>query len=522
MRRLQPLFFLALLSLFILPGPAHATSQYVGYAANQADSGSCTGTFCIFTSATTEGWGTIFQAPFTGTLTQASVFTGTTMPDKIVVLTYPAGTSPATTQYGVGICNVTSQCRFTNNGQTFTVADVESLTGLSSLSLNTVSLASPISVSTSQWIAIVWMHVSGVVATNTFTMGACGGSSTSCASPGTTVASVAFDFPSTSPALASTITVAPHAGCTDSSCQNPSTTGATFQTAATQPQFVTQCYGNCGTPAVTLANTNTTHLTNWNLSITQFYAVQSNLNGFVVNVTVPVARTYTNGNGLTLGLYSVDPTCSSQPFSPSCPGFLQSSQLFTNPAKGNAVMLVHFSVTNGQWFGVSVSGSFTGLDLNDTNTNVHLLQVAGRSPNTITAYSDLGNRLTGLYGFVQGNTVTSGGGVNPAGCGTVQCYLGSFVSALGGGILGGLAAFGILFGLLGGLGLYATRQHDSNGHISGYAIPMEFLLVIAVLLLIGLSVAGVLPPYIPLIVIALVAWMFTSAIWGRNKNTASV
>jgi len=41
------------------------------------------------------------------------------------------------------------------------------------------------------------------------------------------------------------------------------------------------------------------------------------------------------------------------------------------------------------------------------------------------------------------------------------------------------------------------------------------------LLLIGLSVAGVLPPYIPLIVIGLVAWMFTSAIWGRNKNTAS-
>jgi len=182
-------------------------------------------------------------------------------------------------------------------------------------------------------------------------------------------------------------------------------------------------------------------------------------------------------------------------------------------------MLTRFSISNGQWIGVSVSGSFAGLDLNDTNTNVNLLQVAGRTPNQITSPTNLGNRLTGLYAWVQGNTVSGGPPGGPAGCGTVQCYLASFVNALGGGILGGLAAFGILFGFFGLTMLYVTRQHDSQGHIVGFALPMEFLVIIAVVLMIFLSAAGVLPPYIPLIIIGIVAWMFTSAIWGRHKQT---
>ena len=491
MRRLRPLFLVLFTLLLILPS-VHAVSQYVGYTSGQAGAGTDGPTSVNY------GIGLWLQSPLTGIMSSVSFTTSTSLPVRVLVSSITG--TPASTSYG---CSG-GTCKANTAGQTVTLRDNEALSGLSANTFTTVSLAAPVAVTANNWYAV------------TFTASAGGGQpvlklcSSSC--PSSSIIDAEIDFGGTNPSISSTFS-------TITGDLAEVNVGATFETGSSPVSFVTQCYGNCGSPAVTLASTNSTHGTNWNLSITQFYAAQSNLNGFIVNVTVPVARAYTNGNGLTLGLYSVDSSCSNQPFSPSCPGFLQSSQSFTNPSKGNAVMILHFAISNGQWFGVSVSGNFQGLDLNDTNTNAHLLQVAGRTPNTITAYSDLGNRLTGFYGFVQGNTVT-GTGPNPPGCGTVQCYLSSFVTALGGGILGGLAAFGILFGLLGGLVLYATRQHDSNGHIVGYAVPMEFLLVIAVLLLIGLSVAGVLPPYIPLIVIGLVAWMFTSAIWGgRHKNT---
>jgi len=485
---------LVLLTLLLILPSAHAISQYVGYTSGQA------GSTTNGPTSVNYGIGHWLQAPLSGRLSSVSFTTSTSLPVRVLVSSITG--TPASTSYGCA----GGTCKANTGGQTTTLQDNEALSGLSANTFTTVNLASPVTVTAGNWYAVTFMASAGggqpvLILCNSL----CGGSSS--------IIDAEINFAGTNPSVGSTFS-------TNTGDLAEVMVGATFETVNTPVTFVTQCYGNCGSPAVTLVNTNSTHLTNWNLSITQFYAAQSNLNGFIVNVTVPVARGYSNGNGLTLGLYSVDSSCSSQPFSPSCPGFLQSSQSFMNPSKGNAVMILHFAITNGQWFGVSVSGNFQGLDLNDTNTNVHLLQVAGRTPNTITGYSDLGNRLTGLYGFVQGNTVTGSGVVAP-GCGTVSCYLSSFVAALGGGILGGLAAFGILFGLLGGLVLYATRQHDSNGHISGYAVPMEFLLVIAVLLLIGLSVAGVLPPYIPLIVIGLVAWMFTSAIWGRNKNTTA-
>ena len=508
MRRLRPLFFVLLILLVVLPGPAHATSQYVGYGSTGTTSGCGTGADCQ-TPANLYGLGETVKAPFAGSLVSVGVWVATTnAPTNVVILT-TAITTPTSITYACSPGSGT--CAAIKNGQSFTVQDRESVS-LSTNSFNTIVLASPVTVTANQWVSIIFTGCGGVTACLSTLRGV----------GQTATLDTCYAFGNNSPSIGSSFnTVGTHDGA-DGNClgQNASVVGGTFTTANSPVQFVTQCYGNCGTPAVTLANTNSTHLTNWNVSITQFYAAQSSLNGFVVNVTVPVARSYSNGNGLVLGLYAVDPTCTGTPFTPSCPGFLQSSQSFTNPGKANAVMTVHYSVVNGQWIGVSVSGSFLGLDLNDTNTNVHLLQVSGRTPNSISSFVDQGNKLTALYAFVQGNFV-SGGPSNGAGggCGTVSCYLTDFVNALGGGIMGGLAAFGILFGLLGGLVLYATRQHDSNGHISGYAVPMEFLLVIAVLLLIGLSVAGVLPPYIPLIVIGLVAWMFTSAIWGRNKNT---
>src|SRR4029077_11415710 len=57
---------------------------------------------------------------------------------------------------------------------------------------------------------------------------------------------------------------------------------------------VTQCYGNCGSPAVTLVNTNSSHSINFNQSITLFYEFQSNLNGFLNNITISFGKSYSN------------------------------------------------------------------------------------------------------------------------------------------------------------------------------------------------------------------------------------
>jgi len=496
--RLRPLFLAPILLLLIMfAAPVNGVSQYVGYLASQHNAGCGTCANSVNTSGDVSGLAVV--APFTGQLVQVSVYLDNIKPTAIVIATFPAGTSPTRTLDA----GCLSLCGHVDAGQSFTVQDTEGLSGLTSFAFQTITLASPVSVAGSQWIGLLFVVPSNA---NNWVANC----QTSCNSPPiSTVAAL------TLPAGSSTV------GSSYSSIvSSPGPViGGIFQTIGSQPSFLTQCYGNCGSPPVTLANTNTTHLTNWNTSITQFYAAQSNVNGFVVNVTVPVARSYSNGNGLTLGLYSVDPSCSTTPFTPQCPGFLQSSQLFTNPSKGNVVMLTRFSISNGQWIGVSVSGSFAGLDLNDTNTNVNLLQVAGRTPNQIVSSTNLGNRLTGLYAWVQGNTVSGGPPGSPAGCGTIPCYLANFVNALGGGVLGGLAAFGILFGFFGLTMLYVTRQHDSQGHIVGFALPMEFMVIIAVILMIFLSAAGVLHPYIPLIIIGIVAWMFTSAIWGRHKQT---
>ncbi len=281
-----------------------------------------------------------------------------------------------------------------------------------------------------------------------------------------------------------------------------------------------QCYGNCGSPAVTYANTNSTHSINFNNSVTLFYEAQSNLNGIVSNVTLNIAKTYTNGENLVLGLYSVDPSCNGAPFTPTCPAFLQTSSKFTNPSKGPISMPTSFQIQIGEWIGISVTAAFTGLDVNDTNTSVALNQIQGRTPGTIFSPSSAGSSKIGLYAWITGFSVIvpGGGGANSGSC-NIACDLIAFVTALGGGTVGGIAAFGILFGLISGTLLYATRQHDAQGHIRGFAIPMELLLVFAVLLIIAMSAAGALPPYIPLIIIAISAWLLTSSIWSKRRSS---
>jgi hypothetical protein len=306
--------------------------------------------------------------------------------------------------------------------------------------------------------------------------------------------------------------------------------GGTFQTTATTSSVTTQCYGNCGSPAVTIANTNSTHTTNFNQSITLFYIVQSNLNGFVANVTTQVAKSYTNGNRVAIGLYTVDPTCtaSNRPFTPQCPGFLVQQQGFTtNPAKGAFSMNSNVAIQNGQWFGVAVTGAFQGLDLNDTNTSVTPSQASGQIPTVISQYSAtaaLGAAKMALYAFVRGNSIIIGPspGQIPAGCQSVTCGILALWNALGGDVAAGLGAFLIVLGLVTGFLLYISRQHNPDGSIRGFAVPVELLGIIAVALLIMFSVAGAIPAWIPGVVIFLVAGFFVAGIWGHRRHANTV
>jgi hypothetical protein len=329
-----------------------------------------------------------------------------------------------------------------------------------------------------------------------------------------TVIFAEFDLGSTNP------TGSFNTATTDQSFGTP-IVGASFTTNAGVNLAVTQCYGNCGTPAVTRANTNSTHSTNFNASVTQLYEAQSNLNGIVNNITARVAKTYTNGMSVTLGLYTVDPSCNGAPFTPICPAFLQASAKFTNPLKGDISLPTAVQISNGEWIGISISAAFTGIDINDTNTLVNLFSTVGRTPGAIFSTTTVPASKMGLYAWVTGNSIIvgpGGTGTNGGGC-SIGCYLAAFVAALGGGTGGGIAAFGILFGLIGGMLLYATRQHDDKGHIRGFALPMEFLLIIAVLLMIAMSAYGALPPYIPLVILALGAWLLTSTIWSRRRSS---
>jgi hypothetical protein len=513
MRRKSLPFFLVLFTLLLFtPQFAHATSQYVGYPSS-ALGGSC-GTNCEPTGATTNGVGEAVQAPFTGQLASVSLFAEAT-PDKVVIL---ISSSLTLTSYS---CGGAGTCAFVNTGQSMTVADIEVLSGLTATSFNTITLASPVSVTANQWIAIVFMLT---------TSGSTNIIGCACASGAgkTTVGDTGFTFGTTSPS-------GNYNTAGNSALQ--AVVGGTFQTVGSPAQFTTQCYGNCGTPAITLTNTNATRSVNWNQSITLFYQFTANANGFVQNVTVNVASNQPN-NGFQLGLYLANCQAGQIPFSQSCPGFLQQIHSFGAIAgglglsKGRVSMATNLPILNGQVVGISVSGNFKatnqGLDLNGTNTNVAIYQTNGRTPGQIS-FSTVFDPASaiGLWAWATGNVVTTGPGGSggfTSGGGCLTCGLADFINALGGGTFGAIIGFGIIFSIITGGLLYATRIHhpkSQGGGIKGYGVPMELLTLIFVLMLIGFSAAGALPPWIPFVIIALVAFLFTQAIWGHRRGTST-
>ena len=482
--------FLLLLALSIA-SPAFAASQYVGYTSAALGGATC-GTNC-FGSDGQHGIGEVVKAPFAGQLISVSIYTGNVPPNQVVILT---GNSITINPYS---CGSIGTCGQTASGQSMTVQDVEGLTGLAALSFNTINLASPITVTNGQFVAIVFMYTPGTAGGYAMFVEANGAGQSS-------VGDIEFNFGTTSPS-----------GSYTTFNGTTAIIGGTFQTAGSTSPNLTQCYGNCGTPPVTLVNTNSTHSTNFNNSLTLFYQWQSNLNGFVNNVTVKVAKNYVNGLSIQLALYRTDPSCTTNenPFTAACPGFVAAiSPFFQNPQKGIFSLSTKTPATNGEWFGSAVTATIGGLDLNDTNANVVLSQASGQSPAIITGFTSLGNSKLGLYSYLTGNTVITGPPAIPGGCNTASCGLVAFWNALGGDVVAGVIAFLVLFVFLLAVTFYFTRGHGSVFPILG---PLSVIYAIVVLIM--LSAAGVLPVYIPVLIIAVVAWLFTTnVLWRRHSG----
>ncbi len=521
-----PLFLVVLMLLLIIIPPGHATSQYLGFtASNVTGSPPCgnAGCFSCFAGAgdgSTCGTGSVIKSPMTGSVASISLFVGDVAPNQLEVLTFPAGSTPTTTNIGPP-CNFPGQvCVQVNSGQTFTVQDVEAITGLTTFTFATIVLATPVNVVLNQYIAVQYTKTTGGAASPHGVVTLCSNSCNSVIQ--TSVWDACINFGVTNPTVGNGYSSYTLGG----QCGIATATGATFQTTGTVSQTTTQCYGNCGSPVVTIANTNSTHSTNFNQSITLFYMAQSNLNGFVANVTAQVAKTYTNGESIGIGLYRVDLSCtaSNLPFSAQCPGFLVQQQATFNPQKGKFFMSSTVQILNGQWFGLAITGAFQGLDINDTNTNVALFQTGGQMPTVINQESSLGNSKMALYAFVTGNTIITGpgpSGVGP-GCQTVTCGILALWGALGGDVAAGIGGFLIVLGLIVGFLLYITRQHNPDGSLKGFAIPMEMLGIVAVVVLIMFSAAGAIPSYIPGIIIFLVAGYFVAGVWGRRHHSNTV
>jgi hypothetical protein len=164
------------------------------------------------------------------------------------------------------------------------------------------------------------------------------------------------------------------------------------------------------------------------------------------------------------------------------------------------------------------------LDLNDTNTNVNLNQASGQIPTVISQYAGIGVSKLALYAFIRGNSIITGpgGGVIPPGCQSVTCGILALWGALGGDIAAGLGAFLVVLGLITGFLLYISRQHNPDGSIKGFAVPVEMLGIIAVVVLIMFSVAGAIPAWIPGVIIFLVAGFFVAGVWGHRRHANTV
>jgi hypothetical protein len=514
------LITLAILVPLLLEPLAHA-STYVGYTASNNNS-PCNGTptACGGTTSSLGAIGQTVQAPLSGFLVAGSFYIASqSLPNQVVIATFPAGTTPTSSSCGGGACGAS-----VNDGNVFTVQDVEGLSGLSTNTFTVVNLANPVSVVAGQWIAVMVSLTTAGTELQTCNTGCVSTFLNTCVAMG-----------AATPNVGSTVTETA-ANCTVPSGVIGFIAGGTFNptiASSGQTVAVTQCYGNCGNPPITLANTNSTHTVNFNQSITLLYQFQSNVNGFLLNVTTSMAKSYvTLPNGPAFGIYTIQSCPSGQtPFSPQCPGLLQQqsgAQSFFSPPKGKISFSgLHVPIANGQWVGIALSASFSGLDVNDTNTNVQLFQTnEGKIPPVIQAASSLGNSKVGLWAWINGNVVTGSPPTSPPGgaCGPgldsiLTCVINSSCTLVTTQCQTGASIFWIIIltvmTIATLLGIFSYWFPNMNLSTRGMG---EFAIVVFIGWFLAFASFNLLVPFATLLLIFVVAWLFT----GRLRGTGPI
>ena len=171
----------------------------------------------------------------------------------------------------------------------------------------------------------------------------------------------------------------------------------------------TLCFGNCGNPAVTLLNTNSTKSLNFNTSRTILYQAQSTLNGFVNNVSISISKTPPPSQVIFLGLYIQTCPVGLLPMTPGCPATLRQGITTSAPTKGILSLSAGpaFAVAAGDWIVLGVSALYAGIGLNDTNTGVPTFTASGNIPPVITSVPTTGGSNMGMWAWVTG-TVSTG------------------------------------------------------------------------------------------------------------------
>lgn len=181
---------------------------------------------------------------------------------------------------------------------------------------------------------------------------------------------------------------------------------------------VSNCYGNCGTPAVTRANTNSTKSINFNVTQTWFYENQVIFPALILNESASMACSVSTSQcpratSITLGLWATQTNCiGAIPFSTSCPAILVASGQSINPQKGLFTITVNYPVFTGQWIAIGWTASAQGITINDTNTAVNIFNTQN-FPASISSTASQGTSKANVYAWATGNTIT-GGGIIPS------------------------------------------------------------------------------------------------------------
>lgn len=283
--------------------------------------------------------------------------------------------------------------------------------------------------------------------------------------------------------------------------------------STTSPEIITQCYANCGSTV----NTNSTSSINFNITQTIFYKQQITQDGFAVNMSTVVGKSYpvSFGMRLYLGLYATDLSCPSlsSPFTPSCPGFLLRTESFNNPVKGTQTMFLNNLLKSGQFVGIAFSASRDGLVLNDTATNFSSFKTSGIMPAVITQFENNGNLKANLKLNLAVNVV-----VAPPPTGEVTPTLGDWLLDLidnfssGNRIAGGIFwFFAFSMGIIIGVPLLLS-SHGADMPRGSMAVLIPFVFLGTSTMFTSL---GALPAWVPILIFIIVAWMFSRTLTER-------